>query len=83
MSFQNFFIFSSVFLISIPVLFHVFPIPHYMWHASMQATMAPVRKSFSTWVDGPLRRRCRLKRTWMKVIKMDLNKCNLHEDKLE
>ena len=30
-------------------------------------------------VDGPLRGRGRLKRTWIEVVKVDLKKCNLSE----
>ena len=45
-----------------------------------QPTTAPLRKGFSIEVDGPPRRRGRLKRTSMEVLRIDLRKCNLSED---
>eukprot|EP00268_Persea_americana_P015122 TRINITY_DN16862_c0_g1_i2.p1 TRINITY_DN16862_c0_g1~~TRINITY_DN16862_c0_g1_i2.p1 ORF type:complete len:109 (-),score=11.66 TRINITY_DN16862_c0_g1_i2:684-1010(-) len=42
--------------------------------------MVPVRKSLGMQVDGAPRGRGRPKRTWMEVIKIDLQKCNLCED---
>ena len=40
----------------------------------------PVKNSLAMQVDGPSRRRCRPKRMWMEVVKIDLKKCNLSED---
>ena len=42
--------------------------------------MAPVRKNLAMKVDGPPRGRGRPKMTWMEVVKMDMNKCNLSEN---
>lgn len=39
-----------------------------------------MRKSLFIPVDGPLRKRVRMKRTWIKVVGIDLKKCNLFAD---
>lgn len=42
--------------------------------------MTLVRKSFSMQVDGPSRKRGRVKMTWMEVVRIYPKKCNLFED---
>ena len=49
-------------------------------HIQRRPATAPVRKSLAMKVDGSPRGMGRPKRTWMKVVKIDMKKCNLSED---
>ena len=42
--------------------------------------MVPVQKSFAMKLDGPPKGRGRPNKTWMKVVKMDMKKCNLSKN---
>lgn len=46
----------------------------------MQTNNTTDQTKFSMYVNGPSRTRDRPERRWMKVVKIDLNKCNLPED---
>ena len=56
--------------------------PHLKWsrHVQRRPTIALLRKYFSVQVDTPPMRRGRLKRTWMKVVRINHEDCNLFED---
>ena len=41
-------------------------------HIQRRPAMAPVRKCLATKVDGPPKGRGRAKRTWMEVVKIDI-----------
>ena len=49
-------------------------------HVQCRTATAPVRKSLAVKVDDPPRGRGRPKRMCMKLVKIDLKKCNLSKD---
>ena len=49
-------------------------------HVQSRPATTLVRKSLAMQVDGPSRGRGRVNRMWMRVVKIDLKKCNLSED---